>query len=269
MEAREEEIEVQSVEETEFSDASLGVPEAGKMYAQVVTPGYVIRLSLDGETHTYHATGDRVVVASPEEGQRFGQAQSLVDKAVTDLVERTGVAEEEIKVESLEEAEFSDTSLGVPEPGKMYAQVITPGYIICLSVEEETYTYHAAGDRVVLASPSQAATDASLRVVHVRVAHEEEKVTVWGEASLPDGTCIQTQLLLNDEVVSWWPSGACAQVQDGGWEMDVSLPPAGAPDGGDFDEASQAMYVLRATAEEYPEIEAARFPLDLYGPPSE
>jgi hypothetical protein len=48
-------------------------------------------------------------------------------------------------------AEFPDASLGVPEPGKTYAQVVTPGYIVELLLEDgQTYEYHASGERVVL-----------------------------------------------------------------------------------------------------------------------
>jgi hypothetical protein len=151
----------------------------------------------------------------------------------------------------------------------MYAEVITPGYIIWLSLKGDTYTYHASEDRVVLASPRQRETDASLQIGRVRVADKERQITVWGETSLPDGACIQTELLVDDEAASWWPDTACAEVQDGGWELDVPLPPAGTPGATDPDEASPVMYVMHATAEGYPEIEAARFPFDLYGPPCE
>jgi hypothetical protein len=54
-------IIVQSVEETQFPDTSLGVPEPGKMYAQVITPGYTIKLVTDGQTYEYHASGEYVV----------------------------------------------------------------------------------------------------------------------------------------------------------------------------------------------------------------
>ncbi|MFO7919146.1 MAG: hypothetical protein R6V13_13840 [Anaerolineae bacterium] len=258
-----EEIAVQSVEETEFPDASLGEPEPGKMYAQVVTPGYIIRLSVEGETYTYHAAGERVVLASAQEKEGYGQAQPLVDEAIADLAARTGVDAEGIAVQSVEETEFPDASLGVPETGEMYAQVVTPGYIIRLSVKGETYTYHAGGGRVVLASPRKGEARGDLQIVRVRVAREEGEMTVRGETSLPDGACIQTELLVDDEAASWWPDTACAEVEDGEWKMEASLPPAGLAG------TPQAMYVVRATAEGYPELEAARFPFDLYGPPCE
>ncbi|MFP3897543.1 MAG: hypothetical protein ACLFV5_12005, partial [Anaerolineales bacterium] len=120
-----EEIEVQSVEETEFPDASLGVPEPGEMYAQVITPGYVIRLSIQGETYTYHAAGERVVLVPGGGRKDSSHSQPLVDKAIVDLAGRMEVDPGEIEVRSVAETEFPDASLGVPETDEMYAQVIT------------------------------------------------------------------------------------------------------------------------------------------------
>ncbi|MEA3406663.1 MAG: hypothetical protein U9R48_01115 [Chloroflexota bacterium] len=58
-------------------------------------------------------------------------------------------------------------------------------------------------------------------------------------------------------------------MEDGEWEIEVALPPAGTPGTMNPGEASRAMYVVRAMAEGHPKVEAARFPFDLYGPPSE
>jgi hypothetical protein len=85
--------------------------------------------------------------ALPEE---YGEAAPLVEQARDQLAEQLGVDPTDIEVEDLAETEFPDASLGVPEPGQMYAQVITPGYTIVLEVGGETYEFHASGDRVVL-----------------------------------------------------------------------------------------------------------------------
>lgn len=88
---------------------------------------------------------------SPEPTEdTYGDAQPLVSQSKDDLAERLGVRPEEITVQSVEATEFPDTSLSVPEPGKMYAQVITPGYIIKLVVDGQTHEYHGSGDHVVL-----------------------------------------------------------------------------------------------------------------------
>jgi len=43
-----------SMESTNWSDASLGCPQEGMMYAQVITPGYLMVLEADGQQYTYH-----------------------------------------------------------------------------------------------------------------------------------------------------------------------------------------------------------------------
>ncbi len=55
-------ITVVKVEATEFSDTSLGVPKPGESYAQVITPGYIIVLEVNGDHYVYHAADDRVVL---------------------------------------------------------------------------------------------------------------------------------------------------------------------------------------------------------------
>lgn len=41
-----------------FSDASLGCPQEGQMYAQVVTPGYIFLFTYQGVTYEYHTSQD-------------------------------------------------------------------------------------------------------------------------------------------------------------------------------------------------------------------
>ncbi len=64
-----DEIAVQSIEATEFPDASLGVTEPGEAYAQVITPGYVIRLAVNSTVYEYHGSGERVVAVPDDEGE--------------------------------------------------------------------------------------------------------------------------------------------------------------------------------------------------------
>lgn len=80
-------------------------------------------------------------------------AEAQVARARQDLASRLGVSAESISVVRVEEVEWPDTSLGCPEPGKMYAQVITPGYRIILEAAEKEYEYHAdKGKSVVFCS---------------------------------------------------------------------------------------------------------------------
>ena len=68
----------------------------------------------------------------------------LIERATAQLSEEEGIAVEDIEVASTEQVDWPDASLGCPEPGAMYAQVITPGYRIVLEADGDTYEYHTA-----------------------------------------------------------------------------------------------------------------------------
>ena len=75
--------------------------------------------------------------------------ESLIMLAKFDLTIKTGVDIEDIVTKSIEETQFDDASLGVPEPGVTYAAVVTPGYIIMLEADGKMYEYHASGEKVI------------------------------------------------------------------------------------------------------------------------
>ena len=78
-----------------------------------------------------------------------GGARS-VEQAKEDLARREGLGEDDIELVAVEAVDWPDTSLGCPEPDRMYAQVITPGYRIVLSCAGKRYQYHSdRGSRVV------------------------------------------------------------------------------------------------------------------------
>ena len=57
-----EEIEISegAVEQTEFPDAALGAPVEGEMSAQMITPGWRIRLEAQNKSYEYRAAGNRL-----------------------------------------------------------------------------------------------------------------------------------------------------------------------------------------------------------------
>lgn len=69
-------------------------------------------------------------------------SEALVAAAVADLAKQTGLPADQITVDSVTAMEWPDTSLGCPQEGMMYAQVITPGYLIILRAQDQTYEYH-------------------------------------------------------------------------------------------------------------------------------
>jgi len=90
--------------------------------------------------------------------RKSSAASEQVNQAKKDLSQRLEIDPAEISLRSVEETEFSDASLGVPEAGKSYAQVITPGFVIQLEVNDQTYRYHASEQRVVFVPPESTLT---------------------------------------------------------------------------------------------------------------
>lgn len=161
-----EEIEVISVEAVDWPDTSLGCPEPGMQYLQVVTPGSRIVLEAQGQQYTYHTGGGNLILCEQPEASSGpaetptidinelpATAQDLVKQAKEDLSERLNIAADEIVVESVEAVEWRDSSLGCPKPGMQYLQVITPGYRIILSASGQEYDYRTSLQDVVLCEP--------------------------------------------------------------------------------------------------------------------
>jgi hypothetical protein len=74
----------------------------------------------------------------------------MVAAAKADLAARLGLSEADITVQSVEPVEWPDTSLGCPQPGMMYAQVITPGYQVLLQATGEVYDYRTTAGRLLV-----------------------------------------------------------------------------------------------------------------------
>ena len=60
LEADEGELKLDGSESVQWSDASLGCPQEGMMYAQVITPGYRLVFYLAGASHAVHTNSGRL-----------------------------------------------------------------------------------------------------------------------------------------------------------------------------------------------------------------
>jgi hypothetical protein len=75
----------------------------------------------------------------------------VVQAAKKDLAGRLNVRQESIELAgSIEEVTWPDSSLGCPEPGMVYAQVLTPGYRFKLQSGGKLYEYHTGKSVVKL-----------------------------------------------------------------------------------------------------------------------
>lgn len=68
--------------------------------------------------------------------------EQIIILAKTNLCDRLGLSIKEIKLQEIEAVEWPDASLGCPLSGRVYAQVITPGFRLVLEAEERLYVYH-------------------------------------------------------------------------------------------------------------------------------
>ncbi len=79
--------------------------------------------------------------ASP--GASVTGSEPAVQAALVDAASHLGVAPESLQVESVESVDWPDSSLGCPQPGMLYSQVVTPGYLVVVSGAGKRLEYHA------------------------------------------------------------------------------------------------------------------------------
>jgi hypothetical protein len=73
--------------------------------------------------------------------------EGLIETAKEDLAQRLSVQTSDIILVEANEVIWPDGSLGCPQPGMMYAQVLTSGYLIKLKYDIRDFEYHAGEDR--------------------------------------------------------------------------------------------------------------------------
>jgi hypothetical protein len=70
------------------------------------------------------------------------EALGPLEAARRDLATRLNVSLDQIQVLDVQSRDWPDSSLGCPQPGTTYAQVITPGYLTMLGNGQRRYEYH-------------------------------------------------------------------------------------------------------------------------------
>jgi hypothetical protein len=143
-----------SVEGVTWRDASLGCPEPGKMYAQVLTDGWrAVYQNTEGDRIEVHATQDldAFVICENAEGDPVDRPVTskdhpAVQAAVANLARQLDVDEEAITAERVEPVDWPNSCLGCGGKAESCLTVITPGYRVML--EHEGSVYEMRTDRV-------------------------------------------------------------------------------------------------------------------------
>ena len=151
-----------SIQKVEWSDGSLGCPQPGVSYMQVITPGYRVALKAGDTVSNVHVGNNRAVICAglqTQQVQRRGYAVSALavdamrTKAKEDLAAQLGVPPDQIKAGLLVPSSWPDTSMGCPEPDVEYPKRETRGFRLMLSYRGSGYTYHTDGQRVFPCPP--------------------------------------------------------------------------------------------------------------------
>ncbi|MGH9320270.1 MAG: hypothetical protein ACRD21_20995 [Vicinamibacteria bacterium] len=175
------EVEVRRASPVDWPDESLGCPEPGERYPQVVTSGYRVTLQARGEIHSVHVGAGRAVVceggmqARPGASDRGSSVEAELENAPAiplpesprlrelamaaraDLSRRLEVKPEAIDLLEVEEVVWRDASLGCPKPGRLYPQATREGHRVRLRFGKRIYAYHsgAAGEPFLCENPSK------------------------------------------------------------------------------------------------------------------
>ena len=89
-------------------------------------------------------------VTAQEAGMTAGDPAPRIPQiaeAIEDLAQRQSVPASEVEVVSVEEVVWPDSSLGCPQPGMRYRQVLQDGMRIILRANGRHYAYHSGGSR--------------------------------------------------------------------------------------------------------------------------
>ncbi len=69
-------------------------------------------------------------------------SQPAVDAALVDAASHLGVPRDQLRLESVQPQQWPDSSLGCPQPGEMYSQIVTPGFLIVITSGASRLEYH-------------------------------------------------------------------------------------------------------------------------------
>ncbi|MCA1644491.1 MAG: hypothetical protein LC797_03155 [Chloroflexi bacterium] len=69
--------------------------------------------------------------------------QPLVEAALRDAAAHLGISAADLHVDQVDARQWGDSSLGCPQPGLMYSQIVTPGFVIIISGAGKQLEYHS------------------------------------------------------------------------------------------------------------------------------
>jgi hypothetical protein len=193
-------LQIEQFELVDWPDSCLGLAGPEEMCAEIITPGFRLRVRSNGEQYQIHTdlTGAQI---------RLVGDRPQVN--LSPLASKLGVALDQIVIQTMEAVTWPDACLGAAEAGEMCAQVLTPGYRGILTVDGMQYEFRLDqnGENVrlipgaALSARQILATRLGVSLDEVRILHVQPQE--WPDACL--GLATEGQL--------------CAQVITPGYQV--------------------------------------------------
>lgn len=133
-------IELGGLQETTWPDTSLGCPQPGMIYAQVLVPGYRILLRVGGQEFEYHSDRKGRTVYCSRNVVRSAELPPVVERAREDLARRLTCSKAEVSVVEAPYVEWPSTMFPRAEEVRVPVQT-TPGYRPIFRCDGKEYAY--------------------------------------------------------------------------------------------------------------------------------
>jgi hypothetical protein len=147
-------MKVEEAQAVDWPNAGLGCAQKGMMYAQMIVPGYRVRVRAGDTTYDVHVGNGRAIVCpeapASEKDSYIGAAAGVSAEARRDLARRLKVSESAIEVAFARPTTWPDADLGCPGSAEKPTPGETKGFLIELRHKGHAYHYHSDMSRVRL-----------------------------------------------------------------------------------------------------------------------
>ncbi len=215
----EDAIELEKVEDAEWSDSCLGLGGPAESCLAEITPGFAITFNVEGESYIVRTDlqGNAVRVEAAAE-----QAPDAALAARERIAAETGVPVEEIEIVSWSPEEWSDSCLGLGGPDESCAAVITPGYLVVLRAGDQVFNVRTdeSGESIRFQETADPETEYPVSVVNARQELADEL-----------GATLDAVEVVSFERAEWsdsclglgGPAESCLAVITPGWRVMLSF----------------------------------------------
>jgi hypothetical protein len=183
-------IEIVEMEEVEWPNACLGLPEPDEMCAEVITPGYRVVVQAEGEEYVFRTDLAGAEIRAEMPGDEVATAVRRT------LANQLDLEPGDVIIVEVEEMEWPDACLGLPAPDEMCAQMITPGYRVVVEAEGEAYVFRTnlegteirAENSLAMADDEQVAMMVrQMLMQQIQADFDEIEIVEVEEMEWPDG----------------------------------------------------------------------------------